>query len=72
MAQLSGMKEICAYVRRSEATVLDWIRQLDFPAKKINGGIWESDTKLVNRWRENQIMSKDKKPKKKRSKKKVK
>ena len=66
------MKEICAYVRRSEATVLEWIRQLDFPATKINGGIWESDTKLVNRWRENQIMSKDKKPKKKRSEKKVK
>jgi hypothetical protein len=59
------MKEICAYVRRSEATVLEWIRQLDFPATKINGGNWESDTKLVNRWREKQIMSKDKKPKKK-------
>jgi hypothetical protein len=51
---LSGMKEICYYVRRSESTVLQWIRELDFPAKKI-GGVWESDRTLVDQWRKEQI-----------------
>lgn len=54
MATLSGMKEICNYVRRSEATVLDWIKNMDFPAKKLSG-IWESDRELIDDWRRNQI-----------------
>ena len=58
MTQLSGMKEICVYVRRSEATVLDWIRHLGLPAKKLNGGIWESDTNLIDEWRVKQILAK--------------
>ena len=47
---LSGMNEICQYVRRSPATVLNWIRTRDFPAKKI-GGVWESDRVLVDEWK---------------------
>lgn len=47
---LTGMKEICGYVSRSEATVLAWIRDEDFPAKKIDG-IWESHTKMIDDWR---------------------
>lgn len=46
---LTGMKEICQYMSRSEVTVLKLIRDQDFPAKKI-GGIWESDKELVDEW----------------------
>ena len=55
MAVLSGMKAICDYVNRSEATVLKWIRELRFPSSKIGGGIWESDTELIDRWRRQRI-----------------
>ena len=55
MAALTGMAEIAAYMRRSEATVLTWIRTLDFPARKI-GGMWESDTELADQWRIKQVM----------------
>jgi len=54
MAGLSGMKDICNYVSMSEATILNWIRTMDFPAKKL-GGIWMSDTELIDRWRINII-----------------
>lgn len=53
---LTGMKAIRAYVGRSEATVIDWVRTMGFPAKKISG-VWESDTVLVDKWRRNQIES---------------
>jgi excisionase family DNA binding protein len=49
------MKAICGYVNRSEVTVLKWIRELRFPSTKIGGGIWESDTELIDRWRRQQI-----------------
>jgi len=55
MPGLSGMKAICGYVNRSEVTVLKWIRELRFPSTKIGGGIWESDTELIDRWRRKQI-----------------
>lgn len=51
---LSGMKEICRYVGRSESTVLKLIKTEDFPAKKI-GGEWTSDTLLVDAWRRKKI-----------------
>lgn len=54
MSALVGMKAICAYMARSETTMLGIIRDLDFPAKKIYG-IWESDTELVDKWRVSQI-----------------
>jgi len=47
---LTGMKEICKYVSRSESTVINWIRDEDFPAKKIDG-IWESHTGMIDSWR---------------------
>jgi len=49
MAALRGMKAICQYMGRSEATMLSIIRDMDFPARKI-GGIWESDTIVVDDW----------------------
>lgn len=52
--RLSGMKDICAYVGRSEPTVLALIRNEGFPAKKIRGE-WTSDTELVDAWRRKQI-----------------
>ena len=53
---LSGMKEICSHMNRSEATVLKMIRESDFPAIKI-GGVWESDKALVEKWRKEQIVA---------------
>jgi hypothetical protein len=47
---LSGMKEICLYIKRSEVSVLRLIRDYDFPAKKVLG-IWESHTALIDQWR---------------------
>lgn len=47
---LTGMKDICRYVSRSESTVIGWIRDEDFPAKKIDG-IWEAHTAMVDAWR---------------------
>ena len=54
--ELEGMKAICNYVKRSEATVLDWIRFMAFPAKKL-GGIWVSDTELISDWKKKIITS---------------
>ncbi len=51
---LAGMKSICAYFDRSESTVLMLIRTEGFPARKI-GGIWESDTIEIDKWRLNRI-----------------
>jgi len=48
---LSGMKRISEYVSRSEPTVLAWIRNNGFPARKI-GGIWESKKDKIDEWKE--------------------
>jgi hypothetical protein len=53
---LIGMSDICAYVRRSEKTVLDLIRCESLPARKI-GGIWESDRQLIDEWRRARIVA---------------
>ena len=51
--QLKGMRDICLYVGFSESTVLAWIRQRSFPAKKTaDAGIWVSTTSKVDQWRE--------------------
>ena len=50
MTFLRGMKEICRYCRRSESTILLWIRDRDLPAKRI-GGIWEANPKQIDRWK---------------------
>lgn len=54
MGGLSGMKDICRHCNRSEATILIWIRDRQFPAEKITGS-WESDTDLIDQWRKKQI-----------------
>ena len=51
--QLKGMRDICLYVGFSESTVLAWIRERMFPAKKTSdAGIWVSTTNKVDQWRE--------------------
>ena len=54
---LQGMKEIRAYCRRSESTIMGWIQSRGFPASKIGGGIWESDRVLIDQWRRKHIES---------------
>lgn len=54
MARLEGMNQICDYAKRSDATVLAYIRQMDFPAAKL-GSIWISDTDKIDDWFLDQI-----------------
>jgi len=46
---LLGMKEICAYVRRSECTVLQLYRLDGLPIKKIHGR-WQASRKKIDQW----------------------
>ena len=57
MARLIGMKEICAYERRSESTMLYLIRFCGYPAKKINEKTWDSDTELADAWHKERLLS---------------
>lgn len=52
-ARLVGMKAICAYIGRTEVTVLKYVAELDLPAAKI-GGIWEADPAAIDAWRHKQ------------------
>lgn len=54
---LSGIKEITGYTRRSWGTVKIWIKHEKFPAKQIDG-VWESMTDLVDRWKTEKIIGK--------------
>jgi len=51
---LTGMKAICAYVGRSEPTVLGLIRNEGLPARKIRGE-WTSDAEMIDEWRRRKI-----------------
>lgn len=51
---LTGKKNICNFMGRSWDTVERWIRDREFPARKIDG-IWESDSELITAWRRRQI-----------------
>lgn len=51
---LIGLEEICAYARRSEATVRKMIQENGFPAAKIHG-TWESDKTLIDQWKQRLI-----------------
>ena len=53
-AMLTGKKVITAYVGRSWTTIMLWVRERSFPARKING-IWESDSDLIIEWRKKEI-----------------
>ncbi|WP_428558569.1 MAG: helix-turn-helix domain-containing protein [Solidesulfovibrio sp. DCME] len=52
--RLSGMQALCAYIGRSEPTVLKLIREGGLPAKKIRGE-WTSDTEMIDEWRRRKI-----------------
>jgi len=54
---LVGKKDICAFVGRSWGTIKRWIKEEDFPAKKIDGG-WHSDADLVHEWLKGKITEK--------------
>lgn len=47
---LCGMKALCAYVGKSENTVVRYIRDEGLPAAKI-GGEWTSDAHRIDAWR---------------------
>lgn len=51
---LKGMREICQYVGFSESTILGWIRDANFPARKTSNGAgtWVATTKKVDKWKE--------------------
>jgi len=51
---LCGMKEICAYMGKSEGTVLKFIRDEGLPAAKV-GGEWLSDEARIDEWRLSRI-----------------
>lgn len=52
---LTGQKMIKAFVGRSWDTIMMWIEERGFPAKKIDG-VWESDTDLIIEWRKKKIL----------------
>lgn len=54
---LTGKKEITTYARRSWMTVHDWIQRDEFPARKLDG-VWESMTDLIDKWKEERIVTK--------------
>ncbi len=47
--RLSGMKEICKHLKRSESTVLGWQRDCSLPIKK-NKGRWMATRSQLNKW----------------------
>lgn len=55
MGALTGKKAIRQYARRSWETLERWINERGYPVRKIDG-VWESDTRLIDEWRMNQIM----------------
>jgi len=46
---LQGMKEICAYARRSESTLIKLQRTQGFPMAKVQG-VWVSDRLDIDAW----------------------
>lgn len=56
---LSGMTAIRDFCRAinmqsSEVTIVQLIKEEDFPAKKL-GGVWESDQDLIIQWRKRRL-----------------
>jgi len=54
---LSGIKEITGYAKRSWTTISIWICNEGFPAKKMEG-VWESQTDLIDKWKADKITQK--------------
>lgn len=62
---LNGMKQICSFLGRSEATVLKWIRVSyadTIPIRKVDGR-WESDYKALSKWRRTVLLGQPPTPK---------
>lgn len=51
---LEGMAQIADYVGKSYPTVLKFIKNENFPAKKL-GGEWTSYTDLVDEWKRRRV-----------------
>jgi hypothetical protein len=51
---MHGMAALCALANRSEATLLDWIRNRDFPAVKVDEE-WTADRNQVVDWLKNRL-----------------
>lgn len=51
---LNGSKAIAAYCGISIHTLMQWIFREDCPATQI-GGVWVSDTLLIDKWRASRI-----------------
>lgn len=54
----AGKMGICDYVGYSESTVLIWIKNMNFPARKLNGK-WVSTTEEVYRFLQEYISGKN-------------
>lgn len=46
---INGMKEICTFLGRSEATVIKLHRENELPIKKAGGG-WTAHRDVLERW----------------------
>lgn len=46
---LIGVKEIAAYIYRSERTAKRMLARGDLPARKV-GGLWQADRRDVDKW----------------------
>lgn len=58
---LSGIDAIADFCRSillpaSKASILQMIRDENFPAKKI-GGVWDSDKEAIIKWRRERLMT---------------
>ncbi len=51
---MHGMAALCALANRSEATILDWIRNRDFPAVKVDEE-WTADRNQVVDWLKKEV-----------------
>ena len=51
---LLAVAALCALANRSEATLLDWIRNRDFPAVKVDEE-WTADRNQVVDWLKNRL-----------------
>lgn len=47
---ISGVRNICAFLRIGHATLYGWIRAHGFPATRTPEGRWLTSTALIDRW----------------------
>lgn len=54
---IGGKKALCGHMGRGWDTIQKWIKEDNFPARKIDGR-WESDMALIATWRRDMILDK--------------